>query len=104
MLAPSFSPSAGSLKLPRARASASLRNQSYPCWHGLARMPHHEHALELHFRHELFQHRQQHIVHDQETVLRVVGDLGDFVRMQAQVQRMQHAARGGNAEVASRCA
>ena len=43
--------------------------------------------------------RQQHVIDDQEAVAGVVRDIGDIVGMQAQVQRVQHAAGAGHREV-----
>ena len=44
--------------------------------------------------------RQQHVVDDQEAILRVGSDPADFVGRQAQVQGVHHAARCRDAEVA----
>ena len=49
---------------------------------------------------ELRQQRQQHIVHHQKAVFRVIGDPGDFVRCQAQIQGVHHPACSGYAEIA----
>ena len=49
---------------------------------------------------ELPEQRQQHVVDDDEAVLRVGGDPAQLVGRKAQVQRVHHAARGRNAEVA----
>jgi hypothetical protein len=48
---------------------------------------------------ELPVQRQQHVVDDQEAVLRVGGDPADFVGRQAQVQRVHHPAGGRDAEI-----
>ena len=61
---------------------------------------HHEHPLRRDLGPDLLEQRQQHVVHDHEAVARVVGDIGDVVRMQPEVERVQHAAGAGDAEVA----
>ena len=43
--------------------------------------------------------RQQHIVHDQEAIPGVVDDVGQFVRMEPEVQRVQDAADDRDPEV-----
>ena len=60
---------------------------------------HHDYALEFHLVAKFFKHRQQDVIDDQEAVARVVGDEADFVRVQPQVQRVEHASGGRDAEV-----
>ena len=60
---------------------------------------HDDHALEFHPVAEFFVNGQQHVVHDQETVAGMIRDVGDFIGMQAQIQRVQHAARDRHAEI-----
>jgi hypothetical protein len=66
----------------------------------LAGQRHDDDFFELHLGAELCQQRQQHVVDDNKTVLRVVGDIGDVVRREPQVERVHDAARRRNAEVA----
>ena len=42
---------------------------------------------------------QQHVVHNQEAILGMVDDVGQFVRMEPKVQGVQYAACARNAEV-----
>src|SRR6185312_2070295 len=56
-------------------------------------------AFEIYFGFELFQHRKQHVIHNQKPVLRMVGNPRDLVRMQPQIQRMQDSAHSGDAVV-----
>ena len=67
--------------------------------HRLAGQRHDDHALDVDLVPELLEQRQQHVVDDQEAVLRVVGDEGDVVRREPQVERVQHAACDDRAEV-----
>ena len=59
----------------------------------------HDDFLELVQVRKLLVQRQQHVVDDEEAVLGVARDPADFFRRQAQVERVHHAAGGGNAEV-----
>ena len=49
---------------------------------------------------ELLEQRQQDVVDDEEAVLGVVRDPADLVGRKPQVQRVHHAARRRNAEIA----
>ena len=60
---------------------------------------HDDYALELYSVAKFFVYRQQHVVDDQKAVARVAGDEGDFVRVQPQVQRMEHASGDRDAKV-----
>ena len=53
----------------------------------------------MHLSAERLVHRQQHIVHNQVAVARVVRGKHKFVRMQPQIQRVHHSARHRNAEI-----
>ena len=59
----------------------------------------HDDFLEFVQVRKLLVQRQQHVVDDEEAVLGVARDPADFFRRQAQVERVHHAAGGGNAEV-----
>ena len=59
----------------------------------------HEHPLRRDLGPDLLEQRQQHVVHDHETVARVIGDIGDVVGVEAEVQGVQHAAGAGDAEI-----
>ena len=48
---------------------------------------------------ELLEQRQQDVVDHEKAILRVIGDEGDIVGRQSQVERVQDAARGDHAEV-----
>ena len=65
-----------------------------------AREREHDHLLERVLVGELAIERQQDVVDDQEAVFGVVRDPADLVGREAQVQRVHHAARGRDAEVA----
>jgi hypothetical protein len=58
-----------------------------------------EDALELHLVPELLEQRQQAVIDDDEAIFRVLGDVGDVLGEQAQVQRVHHAAGRGNPEI-----
>ncbi len=48
---------------------------------------------------EFLQQGQEHVIDNQEAVPGVVGDVSDFIRVQAKVQGMEHASGGRNAEI-----
>ncbi len=54
----------------------------------------------MHLGAERFVHGQQNVVHDQIAVARMVRDERKFIRMEPEIQRVHHAARCRNAEVA----
>ena len=58
-----------------------------------------EHVLDLRPAEELLEQRQQAAVDDHGPVARVGRDVGEVVRVQAQVQRVQHEAAARDAEV-----
>jgi hypothetical protein len=45
-----------------------------------------EYTLELDARADLLEDLEQHIIHNQKTILGVIDDVGQVVRMQPQVQ------------------
>src|SRR5581483_8373506 len=57
------------------------------------------HTLELHLLGKLLKEGKQHVIDDEPPVLGMIGDIGKFVGMQAQVQRVDHAANYGNSEI-----
>ena len=61
---------------------------------------HHDHLLERHLGPELLEERQQNVVDDEEAVARVVRDPRDLAGREAEIQRVHHAARRGDPEVA----
>ncbi len=61
---------------------------------------HHDHLLEWRRSLELLVERQQDVIDDEKPVAGVVRDPSDLLRREAQVQRVQHAARRRYAEVA----
>ncbi len=60
---------------------------------------HNDHALEIDLVTKLRQQGKQHIVNDQEPVPGVIGDIGDVLRREAQIERVQDAARSDHAEI-----
>ena len=70
------------------------------CRHWLPGQRHDDDFLERHLGAELRQQRQQYVVDDEKTVLGVIGNVGDVVRREPQIERVHDAARRGNAEVA----
>ena len=65
---------------------------------GIAGVRDDENAFEWDGSAKLFKDRQEAIIDQQKSVARRVGDGGDFVRMQPQIERVQDAAGAGNAE------
>ena len=60
---------------------------------------HDDDVLERHSTRELLERRPEHIVDDRDTIAGVVGDVGQVVGMETQVERMQHEPRCRQAEV-----
>ena len=58
-----------------------------------------EHVLDRRSIHELIQQRHEALVDDHDLVARVRRDVGEIVRMQTQIQRVQHEPAAGNPEV-----
>src|SRR3954451_22973142 len=58
-------------------------------------MAHYKHTIELNMRAEFLKHIEQNVVDDQKTILRMVDDISDLLRMQTKIQCMQDAAHGG---------
>ncbi len=65
----------------------------------LVALGHDEDALEVDLIAKFLEYRDQGIVDDQEAVLGVIGDVGQFARMQTQIERMHDAACRWDAEV-----
>ncbi len=66
---------------------------------GLARQRHDDDLLERGFLLEFVEQREEHVVDDEEAILRVVRDEPDLVGVKAQVERVEHAARDRDTEV-----
>ena len=66
---------------------------------GLARQRDDDDFLDVDLVFDARQQRQQHVVHDDEAVAGMVDDVGEVNRRQAQIERVQHAARAGDAEI-----
>ena len=60
---------------------------------------HDEHPFRRDLGPDLLEQRQQDIVHQHEAVAGVVGDIGDIVGVQPEVEGVQHAAGAGDAEI-----
>ena len=52
-----------------------------------------EHALEFHLVSNLLKKRQQHIIHNQESVFRMIGYVAELIGMQPEIQCVQHSTR-----------
>jgi hypothetical protein len=65
----------------------------------LVRVLDHEDVLDLRLILELIEQRHERAVDDHDAVARVVRDVADVVRVQPQVQRVQHVAAARDAEV-----
>ena len=57
-----------------------------------------DHALEVRYLAKLLINREKNVINDQEAIPRVICDGGDFVRVQAEVQSVQYAARARDPE------
>ncbi len=68
--------------------------------HRLAAEGEHDHLLEVRLAADLLEERQQDVVDDEEAVLGVIRDPGDVVWREPQVERVHHAARRRDAEIA----
>ena len=58
-----------------------------------------DHGLELHVGSNAFKQRNERGVHDEDTILRVIDDVREVVRMEPQVECMEHGAREWHGEV-----
>ena len=70
-----------------------------PLGNRLPRMRDDEHFFEVRPLAKLLEQRQEHVVDDHEAVARVRRDERDVVRVQSQVQRVEHTARTRHREV-----
>src|SRR5437667_12887267 len=52
-----------------------------------------------HYGTELFKQREKVLIHEDNGVLGMVGNVSDLVRRQAKVQRVQHGAVAGRAQI-----
>ena len=56
-------------------------------------------SIEVHLVPDLLEGRQQDVVHDEKSIPGVVDDVRELVRMQPEVERVDHAADGRHAEI-----
>src|SRR5262249_29529912 len=59
----------------------------------------HEHALDFGFAGELLPQRKQNVVDDEETILGVIYDKRQLVRMEPQVERVHDSSSSGNSKI-----
>ena len=64
-----------------------------------AAMWHHPNALEGNFILEFLENGQEHVVANQKAILRMIGDVGDFVGMQAEIERVKNPSCDRHTEV-----
>src|SRR5215471_13007809 len=58
-----------------------------------------EHTLNFYSMANLFKQVEEHVIDDKEPIFGMIDDIGQFIRMQPQIQSVQYRSRGGNPEI-----